>query len=105
MAKYVLFSGHTLEGLDFIPGTMIHNSQGSSQVDRLTITASVGYLRRSQATQTNCTLTEEVTVTLTHMHRAHLADFSMLLYGLCIAINGKIPSLDSCIHIVVVTKH
>lgn len=83
----MLFNRHMLEGLDFIPGTMIHNSLGSSQVDRLTITASVGYLRHSQATQTICNLTEEVMVKLTHMHRAHLADFTMLLYGLCSSIN------------------
>lgn len=45
--KWLLFNGHTLQGPEFILITMAHNSQGSSQVDRLTHTAPVAHLRTS----------------------------------------------------------
>lgn len=61
--KWLLFSGHTLEGPDFITGTMAHNSLGSSQVDRLTHTALVAHLRTGPAAYSSHTV--EATVTYT----------------------------------------
>lgn len=47
--KWLLFRRHTLEGPAFLLRTKAHNSLGSSQVDRLTHTASVAHLRTSPA--------------------------------------------------------
>lgn len=68
--KWLLFSGHTLEGPDFIIRTMAHNSLGSSQVDRLTHTASVAHLRTGLAAYSSHT--EEVTVTYVDILYIHL---------------------------------
>lgn len=59
--KWLLFSGHTLQGPDFITATMAHNSLGSSQVDRLTRTAPVARLSTGPAAYSS--RTEAVTVT------------------------------------------
>lgn len=47
--KWLLFNGHTLEGPAFLLCTKAQDSLGSSQVDRLTHTASVAHLRTSPA--------------------------------------------------------
>lgn len=60
---------------------MAHNSLSSSQVDRLSTTASVVYLRPSRAARTTSSHTEEVTIPFTHVQRAHLAfTFSYMDY-------------------------
>lgn len=61
--KWLLFSGHTLQGPAFLLRTMTHDSLGSSQVDRLTHTASVAHLRPGPAAWTCSSQAEKVTVT------------------------------------------
>lgn len=61
--KWLSFNGHTLQGPEFILTTMAHNSQGSSQVDRLTHTAPAAHLRTSLEAWTCSGHMEEVTVT------------------------------------------
>lgn len=76
---------------------MAHNSLGSSQVDRLTATASVVYLRPNQAARTTSSHPEEVKIPFTHVQRVHLA-FMVLLHGLWSFKTWKTPFLDTCTH-------
>lgn len=76
---------------------MAHNSLSSSQVDRLTTTASVVYLRPSGAARTTSSHTEEVAIPFTHVQRAHLA-YMALQHGSWIFSNWKTPYLATCIY-------